>query len=1092
MHRSRRLVLALLAAGAGAAPAAAFGMPAQLPTGPAPVNTIAPGVSGTARQGQTLSASTGTWTPLGASYTYQWQHNMGSGFIDITAATGATFLLQGADINSNLRVVVTATNGNGQASATSSAVGPVLPGAPVDATAPSVSGALLRGSALAVNAGVWSPMANRFGLQWERNSGGGFQNIAGASGSSYVLTKADEGASIRAMVTAVNDYGLVTLLTAAIGPVQAAPPVDSAPPTVVGAAQRGTKLVATTGSWTGSGNAYVIQWQRDSGSGFQAISGATSPSYTLTAADEGATLRVLVTVTNVDATASQASQATQAVAPAPAVNTGAPTVIGVAQRAQTLTATTGSWTGAGNTYAYQWQLNAGSGFQNIVGATTAAYTLSAGDELATVRVVVTAANADDVVSQASQATQPVAQALPLNTAPPAISGFPRLNATLTVYPGVWTPAGSTLTYDWQRGDATNGYQDIIGATGPTYTLQAADLGKAVRAIVTAANVDGTQRATAPPTPLIAQPPQSITLPSAPAGTLMDSYALTAASGTWDTPSAQFAYAWMRCAAGATAISSACAEAGTGPTHAVAAVDVGHTLGVLVTATSAGGSSTVSSALTAPIAGRPLVNLTPPPVIGTPQIPLGLSAGEGTWSVPLTGVAYTWFRCDSDGVSNCSQVTSSDRYQLGVADRGHTVVLVATATSPGRTATASSQAVTVLDQPLPRAVAVPTVSGTASRTSLLRAITGSWTNSPTLSLQWLRCAPDGSACQPIAGAIGIAYSLTLADEGHAITIQVTATDTTGSVIATAAPTVPIASAPPVNTHVPTIKGTAQQGMLVGATGTTWSATPDTTFSYSWQRCAADGTNCHTVNRATSGVLVLTAADVGDTLVALVTATNADGSRTVVSAPSAVVLPLAPRWLTVPAVSADRGRVGDVLGLTRATWGPPALTGDTTQWMRCTNTCTAIGAPNATSYTIASTDLGVIIRVKETASNAVGSTTVWSTNYVGPVTSAASASAVLGSGSRVFLRSARGAVLAVAQLTALAAAADSGQRSPAAVVELRRARGVHGTLQAWACPLAGKRGGPPPACSARAALRSRATIRVPDGATGRVRVVVVHKR
>lgn len=38
-----------------------------------PVNTVAPVVSGTAQQGQTLSATQGTWSPAGDSYTYQWQ-----------------------------------------------------------------------------------------------------------------------------------------------------------------------------------------------------------------------------------------------------------------------------------------------------------------------------------------------------------------------------------------------------------------------------------------------------------------------------------------------------------------------------------------------------------------------------------------------------------------------------------------------------------------------------------------------------------------------------------------------------------------------------------------------------------------------------------------------------------------------------------------------------------------------------------------------------------------------------------------------------------------------------------------------------------
>ena len=44
----------------------------------APVDTAAPAISGTPRQGQELTASTGTWTAYPeASYTYQWERCYG-------------------------------------------------------------------------------------------------------------------------------------------------------------------------------------------------------------------------------------------------------------------------------------------------------------------------------------------------------------------------------------------------------------------------------------------------------------------------------------------------------------------------------------------------------------------------------------------------------------------------------------------------------------------------------------------------------------------------------------------------------------------------------------------------------------------------------------------------------------------------------------------------------------------------------------------------------------------------------------------------------------------------------------------------------
>ena len=70
------------------------------------------------------------------------------------------------------------------------------------------------------------------------------------------------------------------------------------------------------------------------------------------------------------------------------------------------------------------------------------------------------------------------------------------------------------------------------------------------------------------------------------------------------------------------------------------------------------------------------------------------------------------------------------------------------------------------------------------------------------------------------------------------------------------------------------------------------------------------------------------------------------------------------------------------------------------------CVARGrAPTTATYTIADSDLGAILRVRETASNAGGETMVWSARYVGPVINAQAAAAVLTRGETA-LRNASG--------------------------------------------------------------------------------------
>lgn len=82
----------------------------------APVNTVAPTISGTAGAGQTLTSSTGTWSAAPApTFTYQWQR----GTTNISGATSSSYTIVGADIGNTLRCVVTATNTVGSSSANS-------------------------------------------------------------------------------------------------------------------------------------------------------------------------------------------------------------------------------------------------------------------------------------------------------------------------------------------------------------------------------------------------------------------------------------------------------------------------------------------------------------------------------------------------------------------------------------------------------------------------------------------------------------------------------------------------------------------------------------------------------------------------------------------------------------------------------------------------------------------------------------------------------------------------------------------------------------------------------------------------------------
>ncbi|MGA9859797.1 MAG: hypothetical protein WBQ18_18175, partial [Solirubrobacteraceae bacterium] len=86
-----------------------------------------PAITGTAKEYDTLTASTGKWTNAPTSYAYQWQRcNSGaSACSNISGATHSTYLLLPGDVGATIRASVNAANVSGSASATSAATGTV-------------------------------------------------------------------------------------------------------------------------------------------------------------------------------------------------------------------------------------------------------------------------------------------------------------------------------------------------------------------------------------------------------------------------------------------------------------------------------------------------------------------------------------------------------------------------------------------------------------------------------------------------------------------------------------------------------------------------------------------------------------------------------------------------------------------------------------------------------------------------------------------------------------------------------------------------------------------------------------------------------
>ena len=247
----------------------------------APRSTALPTIGlDAAAVGHRLTATQGSWSgtaPL--TFSYQWQRcNVnGNACTALNAVSASTWTIQSQDVGHTVRVIVTAKNTAGSASAASQPTGVVTSGLqkPTNSTKPAISGKPAIGSTLETTKGMWGgtwPLT--FSYQWQRcdTKGNGCAALNAVSSAQYKVTSADANHTIRVDVAAHNAAGTVHAVTAATG-VVAAP----APPLPSGAIQLGGGVVSVPASSVVLPDRLVI-----SGVGFQPAHLRTRAPFTAT------------------------------------------------------------------------------------------------------------------------------------------------------------------------------------------------------------------------------------------------------------------------------------------------------------------------------------------------------------------------------------------------------------------------------------------------------------------------------------------------------------------------------------------------------------------------------------------------------------------------------------------------------------------------------------------------------------------------------------------------------------------------------------------------------------------------------------------
>ncbi len=389
--------------------------------------------------------------------------------------------------------------------------------------------------------------------------------------------------------------------------------------------------------------------------------------------------------------------------------------------------------------------------------------------------------------------------------------------TLTVMDGIWDPVDARLTHQWLRNDVP-----ILGATGATYALTKADLGKGIR-VKTTGTAPGYKATTVQSTKTAAITNAGGAVPSvkAPAAVgigdrdtdtdapnpIKDAY-----TGIWSgAPSIAFHYQWLRDGAPIPGANAASFDTtGWGPRALLSVRITGYAAGYdPVTVTSA---------------SRPFSSWNPwPGAVVTGGTGLGdvlTGVDDVRWYDPTARDNtvyehyYQWLR-DGVAIPGATELT----YTITAADQGHTLVLY----TDTDTANAYSNAVAVpvaagVEPKQLTNVTKPVLTGDAVTGTAMTVTAGTWSEPSdklTITYNWL--SPDGKV-----SASGPTFTPGQTHLGATVTVlvSVSAPGYATTRVKVTAPK-PVTAPDPTQKTAPAIQGNPVVGISISVSGGTWS-------------------------------------------------------------------------------------------------------------------------------------------------------------------------------------------------------------------------------------------------------------------------------
>ena len=725
-----------------------------------------------------------------------------------------------------------------------------------------INGTATQNKTLIANYSITDPDGvggSTFAFQWQADG----VNIAGATARTYQLKESEVGKTVAVYVSFDDDEGnfedFLSSETRAVVNVNDAP---GGTVTIDGtAAEDQTLSVNTTALKDPDGlGALSYQWKADGSS----IAGATKSDYTLTQAEVAKKITVQLSYTDGHGTLENnvLSAETAAVANVndlPRIQEGQKLIVadGGVIVGEKLGVNTGFLIDEDGPdvlviTSYQWKADG----KAIVGATDPQLILTAAQTNQTITVTVT--YTDDFGISESYTSEP-SVAVANNSEKPdgsvSLDGTAKQNETLTATVIDLDGTPNPISYQWRVNmgtDALPKWADITGATGKTFVLTEAQVGKQVQVAVS--YIDDLSVAENPAssaTGIVDNVNDPLSGSVTIQGTATQGETLVAGNTLADPdgiPSGAIHYQWT---AGGVNISGAIDSS-----YTLKQAEVGKTITVVASYTDGHGTAEhVESVATTAVIN---INDTPTGTVNIAgigqqgemlQASHTLADADG---IPAGAIQYQW---QADGKDIDGAIGES--YVVKQAEVGKAMTVTASYTDTQGTdesviSAATSPMLNINDFP----TGLVTITGTAKQGQLLTANTAALADADglgTLNYQW---QANGKI---ISGATNSTYILTQAEVDKAITVKVFYTDLFGQPesVRSTPPTAKVVNINDLPTGSVTVSGIFKQGELLTATNNL--ADPDgppaLAISYQWQ---ADNV---VIDGAEDSTYVLTQEEVG---------------------------------------------------------------------------------------------------------------------------------------------------------------------------------------------------------------------------------------